>query len=155
MRKSNWSPSIVPRGDDQNVHLVADDLGRNGRCWRGADYQTTDLETVIQDLLSGEYHDPIRVIGFNTNEVWSQDVSEDIAHELRRRCDLQMSDVPSSIQDFVERHAIDPPAGLTWPIRTRGAKVPSPDAVSALRLPTAREPSTSSLLGPKPWRAYS
>jgi hypothetical protein len=31
-------------------------------------------------------------------------VSEDVAHELRRRCDLQMCDVPASIQDFVEMH---------------------------------------------------
>jgi hypothetical protein len=30
MRKSNWTPSIVPRGDDQNIYLVADDLGRRG-----------------------------------------------------------------------------------------------------------------------------
>jgi hypothetical protein len=29
-------------------------------------------------------------VSFNTAEKWSQDVSEDIAHELRRRCDLQM-----------------------------------------------------------------
>jgi hypothetical protein len=27
-----------------------------------------------------------------------------IAQELRRRCDLQLRDVPSGIQDFVERH---------------------------------------------------
>jgi hypothetical protein len=37
-------------------------------------------------------------------EGWSQDTSEDIAQELRRRCDLQLRDVPSGIQDFVERH---------------------------------------------------
>ena len=61
-------------------------------------------ETVIQDLLSGQYNNPIRVVAFNTDERWSEDVSEDVAHELRRRCDLQGSDVPSSIQDFVERH---------------------------------------------------
>jgi hypothetical protein len=35
---------------------------------------------------------------------WSEDVSEDIARELRRRCDLQMRDLPSTISDFVERH---------------------------------------------------
>jgi hypothetical protein len=31
MRKSNWTPSIVPNGDRQNVYLVVDDLGRLGR----------------------------------------------------------------------------------------------------------------------------
>jgi hypothetical protein len=104
MRKTNWTPSIVPGGDDQTVYLVADDFGKMGRAWREADYETTELETVIRDLLSGQYSHPIRVVAFNTDERWSEDVSEDVAHELRRRCDLQAIDVPSSIQDFVERH---------------------------------------------------
>jgi len=104
MRKTNWTPSIIPSGDDQTVYLVAEDFGKLGRAWREADYEATDLETVIQDLLSGQYNNPIRVVAFNTEERWSEDVSEDVAHELRRRCDLQARDVPSSIQDFVERH---------------------------------------------------
>jgi hypothetical protein len=90
MRKSNWTPSIVPNETDQTVYLVADDFGKTGRAWREADVETTDLETVIQDLLSGQYSNPIRVIAFNTTEHWSEDVSEDVAHELRRRCDLQV-----------------------------------------------------------------
>jgi hypothetical protein len=69
-----------------------------------ADAETTDLETVIQDLMSGQYSDPVRVISFNTVERWSEDVSEDVARESRRRFDLQHSDVPSNLQDFVERH---------------------------------------------------
>jgi hypothetical protein len=104
MRQTGWTPSIVPRGDDQNVYLVVDDFGRNGRCYGEADVETTDLETVIVDLLDGQYQNPIKVVAFNTAEGWSQDVSEDVAQELRRRCDLQLSDVPSAIQDFVERH---------------------------------------------------
>ena len=104
MRRSNWTPSIVPGGYDQTVYLVADDFGRIGRVWREADYEGTDLETIIQDMLSGQYNKPIRIIAFNTTEPWSEDVSEDVALEIRRRCDLQMRDIPSSIQDFVEGH---------------------------------------------------
>src|ERR1700710_1910198 len=104
MRNSGWTPSIVPNGDDQTVYLVKDDLGRLGAVWREADAEVTDLETVITDLLTGQYHDPVRVIAFNTAEHWARDVSEDVAHELRRRCDLQMRDIPSGIVDFVERH---------------------------------------------------
>lgn len=103
MSRSDWTPSIVPTDNDQTVYLVAEDFGTLGRAWREADYEATDLETVIQDLLSGQYNNPIRVIAFNTGERWSEDVSDDVAHELRRRCDLQLRDVPSSIQDFVER----------------------------------------------------
>jgi hypothetical protein len=73
MRKSNWTPSIVPGGHDQTVYLVADDFGRVGRAWREADYEGTDLETVIQDMLSGQYTNPIRVIAFNIAERWSED----------------------------------------------------------------------------------
>ena len=100
MRTSNWTPSIVPNGDDQTVYLVADDFGKLGRAWVETDYETTDLETVIQDLLTGQYTNPIRVIAFNTAERWS----EDVARELRRRCDLQMRDVPFYLQDFTDRH---------------------------------------------------
>ena len=104
MRKPIWTPSIVPAGDDDTVYLVKDDLGCLGTVWREADGETTDLETVITDLLTGQYKDPVRVVAFNTAERWSQDVSEDVANELLRRCGIQMRDVPSSVQDLVERH---------------------------------------------------
>jgi hypothetical protein len=29
----NWTPSIVPTGEDQSVYLVVDDFGDHGRCW--------------------------------------------------------------------------------------------------------------------------
>jgi hypothetical protein len=104
MRRSNWTPSIVPRGDDQNVYLVLDDLDRNGRVYREADAETADLETVILDLLEGQYKNPVRVVAFNTAEGWSQDVSADVVQALRRRCDLQLRDVPFFLEEFVERY---------------------------------------------------
>ncbi|MBR1187284.1 hypothetical protein [Bradyrhizobium sp. AUGA SZCCT0160] len=103
MRTSNWTPSIVPTGNDETVYLVADDFGKIGRAWRETDYETTDLETVIQDLLTGQYRSPIRIVAFNTAERWSEDVSADVAHELRRRCDLQGRDIPFFLQDFTDR----------------------------------------------------
>ena len=124
MRRSIWTPSIVPNGDDQNVYLVVDDLGRLGRVWREADADTTDLETVFQDLLGGQYSSPVRVISFNTVEGWSRDVSGDIADELRRRFDLRDCDLPASIYNFVEQHekrrpaAADTAADLTSAART-------------------------------------
>jgi len=67
-------------------------------------YEASDLETIVQDLLTGQYINPIRVIAFNTAERWSEDVSEDVAHELRRRCDLQARDIPFYLQDFTDRY---------------------------------------------------
>jgi hypothetical protein len=49
---------------------------------------------------SPQHRNAIRI----TSEGWSQDISTDIAHELRRRCDLQMRDVPYNIHEFVEQH---------------------------------------------------
>jgi hypothetical protein len=98
------SPSIVPPGGDQDIYLVLDDFGgRLGHAWRETDVQHTDLETVIADLLDGQYSNPVRIIVFNTGEGWCRDVSEDVAHELRWRCAVQMRDLPASLQDFVDR----------------------------------------------------
>ena len=104
MRRSSWTPSIVPNETDQTVYLVADDFGKIGRAWRETDLESTDLETVIQDLLTGQYKNPIRVVAFNTAERGSEDVSEDVAHELRRRSDLQMRDIPLPLQDFTDSY---------------------------------------------------
>jgi hypothetical protein len=43
-------------------------------------------------------------VGFNTAQGWARDVSEDVATELRRRCDLQMTEVPATLKEFVERN---------------------------------------------------
>jgi hypothetical protein len=79
-------------------------FGRNGRAYREADVENTDLETVIVDLLEGQYKNPVRVVAFNAAQKWSQDVSADVAHELRQRCDMQMRDVPFFLQDFVDQY---------------------------------------------------
>ena len=79
-----WSPALVPHLDDQTVYLVVDDFGRLGRAYRETVVEKNDLETAISDLLFGQYRDPVKVVAFNTFEGWSQDVSEDIAQELRR-----------------------------------------------------------------------
>ena len=92
--------------------LVVNDFGRRGRAYCETDVEATDLETVIQDLLDGQYWHPVRVVSFNTVEGWSRDISADVADELRR-CDLQMREVPSSILDFIERYETASPRQLT------------------------------------------
>jgi hypothetical protein len=80
------------------------DLGRLGRVWREADYEDTNFETIVAVILSGEYKAPIGIFRFNVAEGWSRDVSDDVANELRRHCDLEERDLPENIRDFVERH---------------------------------------------------
>jgi hypothetical protein len=99
----NWTPSIVPNVADQTVDMVVDDLGHLGEVWREAGVEMTDLESVITDLLEGQYRYPVRVIAFNVAEGWCRDASKDIARELRRRCDLRLTELSESLQDFVTR----------------------------------------------------
>jgi hypothetical protein len=104
MRSAGRMPSIVPSEDDQNVYIVLDDFGQNGRAYRETDLERADLEAVVMGMLEGQYSNPVRVISFNTAEGWSQDVSADVVHEVRHRCDLQMRDVPFYLEEFVERY---------------------------------------------------
>ena len=113
MRDTDWTPSIVPGDDDRDTCLVVNDFGRRGRAWCETDVEATDLETVIRDLLDGQYSNPVRVASFDTAEGWSRDISADVAAELRRRYDLQMHDIPSNILDFIERYEAASPRQLT------------------------------------------
>ena len=103
MRRSNWTPSIVP-GSDWDVYLVVDNLDPLGTVYRETDAQIADLDTVIADLESGQYNDPMCVVAFNTGEGWSKDVSQDIAQKLQRRAAARLEDLSSSLQSFVDRH---------------------------------------------------
>ena len=103
--------------DDQDVYLVLDDFGALGRSWREIDEQSTDRAAVIQDLLEGQYNNPVRVIAFNTAEGWSRDVSEGIADELAQLCDIRGQDIPAALEDFIEQRGSGKPEQLPLPLR--------------------------------------
>jgi hypothetical protein len=100
----SFVPSIVPSGDDQTVYLVINNFGKLGTAFPETDVDKADLETLIGDLMSGQYSDPVRVVAFNTAEHWVEDASEDVAREIIRRLDLAGDALPSSIAAF-ETHA--------------------------------------------------
>jgi hypothetical protein len=95
------TPSIVPHGADQDTYLVVDDLGRIGCAWRETDGESADRETLIRDLVEGQYSKPVRIVAFNSAEGWSRDVATDIADELRRRC-VEFGEVSGSALAFLE-----------------------------------------------------
>jgi hypothetical protein len=64
-----------------------------------------NIQSVVEDLLDGQYNNPVRVIGFNAAERISRDVTNDVARELRQRCADQSRDPPAFLQDFLERTA--------------------------------------------------
>jgi hypothetical protein len=56
-------------------------------CWRTLIDRPTRF-------VSGQYNNPVCVVGFNAVEGWSRDVSEDVAHELRECCADQRRVLP-------------------------------------------------------------
>jgi hypothetical protein len=104
-----WTPLIVPHSFDETVYLVVDCCGRSGCVWREADAHHTDLETVIADLMAGQYSDPMRVVALNVTEGWARDVSLDVAREIQERADLAFEDISSSLQEFVSYHTAPRP----------------------------------------------
>ena len=103
MPRTSWTPSLVPYGADQTVYLVIDRFGGGlNTVYRETEIERADLETIIADLMSGQFNDPIRVVAFNTLEHWSEDVTEYIAFEIQARCDIEGAAVPEHMRDFVE-----------------------------------------------------
>jgi hypothetical protein len=112
MRKSLWPTSMVPYGADQTIYVVMDGLGHRGTFNQEREVERADLETVLADLMSGQFNDPIRVVAFNTLEHWSEDFSTDVAREIQCRCDIDGADVPQYLAGFMELH-IRPTASLS------------------------------------------
>lgn len=52
---------------------------RAGAAWRETDEGETDASTVVEDLLHGQYGQPLRIVAFKATEGWAHDVTEDIA----------------------------------------------------------------------------
>ena len=58
------SPSIAPDDTDREIHIVLEDYGSLGRAWIAK--READRATLIQDLLDGQYEEPVRIVAFNT-----------------------------------------------------------------------------------------
>jgi hypothetical protein len=94
----------VPYGADQTVYLIVDRLSRQGAVYCEIEIERADIETIVVDLLAGQFSDPVRVTAFNTLEHWAQDISRDVALEIQTRCDIQGTAVPEHVEDFVHDH---------------------------------------------------
>jgi hypothetical protein len=74
------SPPLAPGAPyDVTVHIVLDAFGDRGRAYRETVEAEADERTIIENLLRAQYSRPVRVVAFNTAELSSRDVSEDIA----------------------------------------------------------------------------
>jgi hypothetical protein len=93
------------------VYLVVDNVAeRRGRVCRKTEVEPSDLETVILNLIAGQFNDPVRIVAFDALGRWSKDVSRELAEEIQTRCDIDAMPVPEHIQDFVRSHLASPTA---------------------------------------------
>jgi hypothetical protein len=103
MTRTSWSPRAVPYGADKTIYLVVDRL-RSGTVFLESEIERADLDIVINDLISGQFNDPVRIVAFNTLEHWSDDVSTNIAREVQISCDIAGEPIPDHLKDFVATH---------------------------------------------------
>jgi hypothetical protein len=89
---------------DVTVHIVLDDFGKAGRAYRETAEEAADFNSVVDDLMAGQFNNPVRVIGFNTSEGWSRDLSEDVARELLKRAGKEDKPLARAARSFVEFH---------------------------------------------------
>lgn len=114
------SPSIVPADRlDRDIYLVLEDFGARAGCaWRETDEQDTDRDTIIRDLLSGQYTYPVRIVVFNAIEGYARDATSEIADELAEVA-AGNAELTPALQAFVEANATRPFA-LQLPLPLRG-----------------------------------
>ncbi|WP_375308607.1 hypothetical protein WI560_15025 [Bradyrhizobium sp. A11] len=116
------SPSIVPLDRlDREIYLVLEDFGARAGCaWRETDEQDTDRETVLRDLLSGQYAYPLKIVTFNAIEGWSRDATEDIANALADRAVQDGIDLSPALEAFISANS-SRPFGFQLALPLRGA----------------------------------
>jgi hypothetical protein len=106
------SPPTAPI--DTDVYLVLDDFGEFGIAFREAEASQANEKSIIQNMLTGQYSRPDRVVAFNIAEGWSRDVSEDIARAIANEALKQGIDLPESTAGFVDFHIDE-----RWPLKSR------------------------------------
>ena len=95
------SPSVSP-SFNVDVYLVLDDFGKLGRAYREVDEAEANRESIIRNLLKGEYNNPVRIICFNTAEGWSRDATLEIAQEIQERASREALELSPGLKDFIE-----------------------------------------------------
>lgn len=95
-------PSLVPSIDDRCIYFVLCDFGRFGRAYVETDPDQADRDTIIQNLISGQYDKPIRVLAVNVTANSVVDASEEVASVIHSRTSL--SQLTPDVRGFVCFH---------------------------------------------------
>jgi hypothetical protein len=118
-------PPLYPE-NDVTAYIVVEDFGDLGQAFRETDIADADFDTMVRNIISGEYRNPLRVVAFNTVEGWSRDVSEDIANEVLDRIYDADATLGVGTKRFIDLHvppgAKRPPAPSALPERDHSAR---------------------------------
>src|SRR5512144_434703 len=96
---------------DVTLHVVECVFGKV-HYLRETDLADADQETVIRDLVAGQFDHPRRVIAFNTAEGWAREVSEDIAREVVQRAWQDGDTLTEGTRRFCQNHGIVLPGAI-------------------------------------------
>ena len=97
---------------DVTIYLVLNDFGRLGRAYVETDEAHADEATIVENILGGQYSQPLRVVAFNTAEGWARDVTEDIARAALTKAQSERRPIGRAAQEFLERTlVVDVPVG--------------------------------------------
>jgi hypothetical protein len=87
------------------VYVVLEDFGKFGRAYRETQQARADRQSVLADLLSGQYERPLQIVAFNLAQGWARDVSAEVAQEALAQAEQSGKDVPQSVCALLERTA--------------------------------------------------
>ena len=95
------APSIVPNDRlDKDFYLVLEEF-RAGPAFRETD-EGISYNRLIDDLLTGQYDNVLRIVAFNPVKSWSRDASEDVANALEAHIAAEGREVSETMRDFIE-----------------------------------------------------
>lgn len=94
--------SLVPRPEGADVYLILDELSSQEQVWREPGDDQANKLTIVNMIAEGQFHRPMRIVVFNTDEGWSRDETYDIGFEL---LDMSYNGIALSntAREFVER----------------------------------------------------
>src|SRR5215204_1826911 len=102
MPQSVASPPLAPDGFDVDVYVVLDDFGTLGRSYRETAEEGADRESLVRDLMGGQYNNPARIVCFNTAQGTSRDATLEIAQEIQDRVSRKGEEISPGLRDFIE-----------------------------------------------------
>jgi hypothetical protein len=94
---------LAPREPDVTVYIVLNDFGQLGSAYVETDEAEADEATIVENILSGQYSHPVRVVALNTGEGWARDVTGDIARAVVIKARIEDRSIGTAGQEFLVR----------------------------------------------------